>query len=294
MVALAIAVSVATGFPIFASAPTKIGHVIYVDFEDDAITHALRLNAILKEIGWDGDPPPIIHFTVTGKFADAIGPVKALVREHSAELVIIDSIGQARGSDPSDGDSTIKLMKGMRSFKVPVLGIDHVTKVENKSITTGKVNPETVMAIGSQFSTASARLAWFLQKMNTSTAMHIKFNMHNTKHNHVAKQETMSLDLLMESNDKGLLTNVKFETWEKQMFYEVTQPTKLEAAVVVHYRAKRPMGSTELAHISGADRSTLATQMGSKPYWNRITRGVYELSDAGIVYAQSLTADGEG
>jgi len=291
MTALAAAVSVATGYPVFGNAPSKIGTVIYVDFEDESITHAIRLNAILKSMEWEGDTPSIVHFTVTGKFADAIGPIKTLIREHEAVLVIIDSIGQARGSDPSDGDSTIKLMKGMRSFKVPVLGVDHVTKVDYRAIAGGKVDPNTVMAIGSQFSTASARLAWFFQKMTTSTQMHTKFNLHNTKHNHVAQQDIVSMDVEMENNDRGLLTSVKFTTWERQMFYDITQPTKLEAAVVVHYRANRPLGSTELARMSGADRSTLATQMNAKPFWTRMARGIYELSDEGIVYAKGLVVD---
>jgi len=290
MVALGAAISIATGFPIFGTAPSKVGAVIYVDFEDDAVNHEVRLNAALNDIKWDGDDPTIIHFTVTGSFVDSVRPIKSLIREHEAVLVIIDSVGQARGADPSDGDSTIKIMKWMRSFKVPVLAIDHITKVENKDMTKGKVDaPDAVMAIGSQFSTASARLGWFFQHMTTSTAMHIKFNIHNTKHNHVAKQETMSLDIKFMNNDRGLMTNLEFITWGSQMHYEVSNERNEEAALVVHYRADRPLGTTELARMCGVVRSTLASIHRKSPFWEQVAGSTqYVLTNIGIVQATAL------
>ena len=290
MNALAVAVSVATGYPVFGHVPTKVGTVIYVDAEDDIIAHRIRLNAILKEIGWDGDDPPIIYFSMKGRFRDAVRPLKSLIREHEAALVIVDSIGQVRNADASDGGATIVLMNQLNSLPVPVLGIDHVTKEDNRSIARGRVDsPDAVMAIGSQFSTASARLGWFFQHMTTSTAMHVKFNIHNTKHNHVAKQDTMSLDIKFVNNDRGLMTNLKFITWGSQMHYEVTNERNEEAALVIHYRADRPLGTTELARMCGVVRSTLASIHRKSPYWAQVAGSTqYRLTEMGIVQATAL------
>ena len=290
LTALGAAISVATGFPIFGTAPTSVGPVVYVDLEDDPISHEVRLNAALNEIGWTEKHPPIIHFSVTGKFEDAVRPIRALVREHDAALVIIDSVGQARGTDPSDGDSTIKTMKWMRSFRVPVLAIDHITKVENKEMTKGNITvPESVMAIGSQFTTAAARMAWFFQKMTTSTKDTTKFNLHNTKYNHGPTHDVMSLDVEFKNNERGLMTNLKFKTWERQMFFEVTAQRNEEAALIVHYRANRPIGTTELARMSGVNRSTLAGIHNKSPYWEKVEGTTqYRLTKAGFVQATAL------
>ena len=147
MMALAAAISVSTGANVLGTVPTTVGPVVYVDFEDDASTHDIRFNAILNGIDWDGDDPDITHFTVYGKFSEAIGPIRSLIRETGAVMVVLDSMGQARGTDPSDGDSTIKLTKGIRSFGVPCLAIDHVTKADNKDMkNSNTTNPVTDMA----------------------------------------------------------------------------------------------------------------------------------------------------
>jgi len=267
MMALAAAVQVSTGYPLIGAAPTEVGHTIYIDFEDDPTEHDIRFTALLKAVEWDGEAP-VTHFTVTGKFADAIGPIRALIRELDVKLVILDSMGQARGTDASDGDSTIKLVKALRSLGVPVLAIDHVTKVDNKGMKDGKIdNPDSIMAIGSQFSTAGARLAWFIQEMSLSTPMARKFNMHNTKHNHVAKQEPFSMSLDMENNEQQRVTSLKFTSWDSLKYQEIAQEDKSVAILKAHIRADRPLGGTELAKLSGVSRNTVVSTFNRRSEW---------------------------
>lgn len=292
MMALAAAISVATGANVLGSAPTTVGPVVYVDFEDDASTHDIRFNAILNGIDWDGEDPAVTHFTVYGKFSEAIGPIRSLIRETGAVMVVLDSMGQARGTDPSDGDSTIKLTKGIRSFGVPCLAIDHVTKADNKDMkNSNTTNPDAVMAIGSQFSTAGARLGWFVQEMSTSTQMARRFNMHNPKHNHVAKQQAYSMAMNLENNKRGLLTSITFENYDSVVFEELKLEDTAVTMLKIHVRHAKPVGGSELARMTSISRSTVVSNFNRRPEWWQKVEGTtqYELTEAAIAAATLLT-----
>ena len=292
MMALAAAISVSTGANVLGAAPTTVGPVVYVDFEDDASTHDIRFNAILEGIGWEGEDPDITHFTVFGKFSEAIAPIRSLIRETGAVMVVLDSMGQARGTDPSDGDSTIKLTKGIRSFGVPCLAIDHVTKADNKDMkNSNTVNPDAVMAIGSQFSTAGARLGWFVQEMSTSTQMARRFNMHNPKHNHVAKQQAYSMAMNLENNDRGLLTSITFENYDSVVFEELKLEDTAVTMLKMHVRHGSPVGGSELARITGISRSTVVSNFNRRPEWWQKVAGStnYQLTDEANAAATLLT-----
>lgn len=290
MMALAAAVQVSTGYPFLGAAPSETGHTIYIDFEDDPSEHDIRYTALLEAIEWEGEAP-VTHFTVTGKFADAVGPIRSLIRDLDVKLVILDSMGQARGTDASDGDSTIKLVKALRSLGVPVLAIDHVTKVDNKGMKNGKLdNPDSIMAIGSQFSTAGARLAWFIQEMSASTPMARKFNMHNTKHNHVAKQEPFSLDLDMENNEQQRVTALKFKSWDSVLYQELAHEDRATTMLKAHIKADKPMGGTELARLSGVARATVVSIFDRRPeWWQKVSGSTdYALTEDAYVAATLL------
>lgn len=269
MVALGIAVSVATGYPIFGAVPANVGPVVYVDFEDVKSTHDQRVTAMLNSIGWEGEFPKIIHYKVAGKFVDQISQIRGVVRKEKAVLVIIDSLGKARNTDPSDGDSTIKLTNAIESLGMPVLAIDHVTKADNKDIKTGKVtHPDSVMAIGSQFSTAGARLGWFFQEMSDSTQMVKRFNLHNTKHNLVAKQETRSLKMEITNNERYVITGVEFSVWDSMQFEEFAAET-VDRMILKHMvRAKiKTMSASDAAKALGVPRTTAADAFKGSPEW---------------------------
>jgi hypothetical protein len=295
MMALAAAVQVATGYPLVGATPSETGHTIYIDFEDDPTEHDIRYTALLAAIGWE-EEAPVTHFTVTGKFADAIGPIKALIRELDVKMAVLDSMGQARGADASDGDSTIKLVKMLRGLGVPVLAIDHVTKVDNKGMKNGKMDdPASIMAIGSQFSTAGARLGWFIQEMSASTPMARKFNMHNTKHNHVAKQESFSMSLDMENNAQQRVTSLKFNSWDSLMYEELAHEDRAVTVLKAHIKADRPLGGTELGKLSGIPRATVVSIFNRRSeWWTQVPGSTeYHLTDDARV-AATLLKGGSG
>ena len=269
MVALAIALSVATGYPIFGATPQKVGPVVYVDFEDVKSTHDQRATAMLHSIGWEDGMPHIIHFKVAGKFVDQISQIRSVVRKNKAVLVIVDSLGKARNTDPSDGDSTIKLTNAIESLGMPVLAIDHVTKADNKEIKTGKVtHPDSMMAIGSQFSTAGARLAWFFQEMSDSTHLVKRFNIHNTKHNLVAKQDARSLKMEITNDERQIITGVEFTVWDIMQFEELTveSPEQIILKMMVRGGIKT-IDATTAGKATGMPRTTCADALKNNPDW---------------------------
>jgi len=59
---------------------------------------------------------------------DAVSKVRAIVVKHNIQLVIVDSIGKARGGNPNDPEETLKLFNALRKIGAPSLIIDHMSK----------------------------------------------------------------------------------------------------------------------------------------------------------------------
>lgn len=219
MLTMGICVALTTGYPIFGEAPEETGNVLYCDFEDESQTQRPRLTAVLEGIEWEGERRDIIHYQAAGKLTDHVARIRRLARQHDVVATVIDSLGRARGGDPSDGGATIQLANAIGSIPGPVIAIDHVTKAIKELADEGRLaHPESVSAIGSQFSGASARLGWFIQRMTTSTPEYVRFNLENNKYNLVAKQRSRSLSMGLKWNERDVLTEVNFKAWDSIQF----------------------------------------------------------------------------
>ena len=200
---------------------------------------------------------------------DNTSQIRRLVREKDAALVIVDSLGKARNTDPSDGDATIKLTNAIESFGIPVLAIDQVTKVDNAAIAKQKVtHPDAMMAIGSQFSTAGARLGWFFQEMGDSTYLSKRYNVFNTKHNHVAKQEPRSLKIDFTNNERGIPVAITFDIWDTVKFEEFrAEDIEVTVAKWMARNGNVPVTATELEAAINLPRTTIGEHVSARPDW---------------------------
>ncbi len=70
-------------------------------------------------------------------------------------LVIVDSLGAARGGEPESADLTIRTFNALRSLEVPALCLDHVTKAAGN---------DASKSFGSVYSHNLARLSWSMDK----------------------------------------------------------------------------------------------------------------------------------
>ena len=160
VLALAAALSVASALPLLNAYPHQVGPVLYLDWEADEETHRERLWALWRELD-TGVPPPLesIHYVYqTASLHELATTLRRRVAETGAVLVVIDSLGLARGGAPEDAEATIRTFRAIRSLGVPALCIDHVSKAQRE----GHVKRKT--AIGSIYTRNSARLVWVVEK----------------------------------------------------------------------------------------------------------------------------------
>ena len=159
MFSLALAVSVASGYALVADAPTMRGPVLYLDWETDEYVHHERLTAIAtgKDICL-ADAAPIYYRRESVALRQSAPALRKKVAELSVALVIVDSMGAARGEDPKDAGPTIATFNAARSLGCPVLFVDHVVKDRDQK-------PDK--PFGSVYSANLARLTWGMVKAQT-------------------------------------------------------------------------------------------------------------------------------
>jgi len=182
MIALAMALSVTTGRTIFGRKPTRVGPVLYLDYEDSIETHELRMTALMK--GMVIKPEERIHPIEHLRPSQAVSRMRrdllGIIRDLNPALVIVDSVGLARGGDAMGSEETIRLFSTLASLGTAVLGIDHMTKDDVRG---GKM----VTPYGSIYTVNSVRLAWSIKAADLSDDTNTYVNLIQTKRNNVAR-----------------------------------------------------------------------------------------------------------
>jgi hypothetical protein len=291
IVALALGFCVATGHTIFGSTPRIVGPVLYVDFEDTPEVHQVRLDAICKAYGYEGNPP-IMHVKLRGSFRKHARYIRRLARKVGAVLVIIDSVGKAKTFGNNDTESTIQLFNDIDKLGVPTIAVDHVTKEINEKIKQGRVHAESVTAIGSQFSGAAARLGWFMQEIGASRPREKRFNLHNSKHSHVAQQEARSMVVRIESNERDLPTSITFEIHDKLYLSEKKEESTLVQLARAIHRHGDAVTYKDVTQLTGIVRGTASGILPNHDWFEKVSKSGQEarfwLSAEGSAAAQLL------
>ena len=286
MLALQWAIGIATGKGFNSVKPLKTGPVLYVDFEDSPEPHQFRLSAIAEALDMkEAEVQRLIwHERVKGNLKDAKRRLRRLVRDEGFALVIIDSIGLARAADVSGSEATIKLFKMFNQLGASILALDHMTKEDNKRVSTGRMDYREATPIGSQFTQSSARLAWFISILPQSTPKQKKANLYNTKHNHTPQHSPVGLTINLDWNDKDILTKVEFLTQEdafEALVADAMKMTKAQELLVWHFGQQHdpenlkvmPMTLTEMKK-SGINASTIrgivTEKEGSARWWEQL------------------------
>jgi hypothetical protein len=127
MIAAAIAMSVQLGVPVVPGwMPQRSGKVLILDWEAGSEAWNDRIVKIANGLGVT--PPVIQYRRCQHKLADFAETIAATVDRLNIELVIVDSIGLAQGSN-GEGDAneaTIRLFAALRVIGATSLLIDHV------------------------------------------------------------------------------------------------------------------------------------------------------------------------
>lgn len=155
---LALATTQASGKPVLGELIGEPGPVMYLDWESDESTHAERLAAICKGAGIK-DAPAIYYRRMVASLKESAPLVRKDIARLKIKLVIVDSLGAAKGSEPEGADASLGLFTAARSFGVPWIGIDHISKAQNGQVTAGRARP-----YGSAYTHNLARLTWSLEQ----------------------------------------------------------------------------------------------------------------------------------
>lgn len=158
--ALDIALSIVSGLRTVGEAPTETGPVLYLDWETDRYEHAGRLRRLAAGIDSIGAQRNPLHYRrQSASLLDSVGHLKKQVKELNVMLVIVDSLGAARGGEPDSADLTIRVFNAAREFGVPVLFIDHQAKNA-----TDKTKP-----FGSVYTWNLSRIVWAAARERTDS-----------------------------------------------------------------------------------------------------------------------------
>lgn len=172
IMALAMGLSVATGQPIFGQRPQLTGTVLYYDWEWDQETHAARLAALCKWLNIS--MPRNIHYRhMVASLPTSAARIRQEIAKHKAVLVIIDSMGLARGGEVKDDGATNAVFAAVRTFGCATFLLDHVTKNA-----TNQEGP-----IGSVYTLNGARLMWRLDGVRLDGTSKSVLSLVNTKAN---------------------------------------------------------------------------------------------------------------
>lgn len=153
--ALACAMSVASGDGDYTGMTVqRSGPVVYVDWEADADTHAVRLRALAAGVGLA--PSEDLHYIAADSPLRLWAPALARrLTQIGAALVVIDSVMLARAGDAMGNTDTIAFYSALRTLPCPSLLVDHQSR---ESIREGRNQ-----AFGSITNENSARMMWTMR-----------------------------------------------------------------------------------------------------------------------------------
>lgn len=174
-IALAIAVGVASGIG-FAGLPLPQGAVLYLDYELSQDEQARRAYRISRGLGLS-KPPELLHYRQGEKtLLDMMDWLRAWIKKYALRLIIVDSLGLASGSDPESAREIIPLLGAVGALKIPMLLIDHQSKLQDGQ------NPQNKRPFGSVYKVNLARSVLHVQKIG-SEGSRLKVRLRHIKNN---------------------------------------------------------------------------------------------------------------
>jgi hypothetical protein len=240
LTALAMALALVTDEPVFGERPQAVGSVVYLDWEADEETHAERLWAICRGLSVSVPGGGIHYQKMLSSLPEAVASLRKKIMDVGASLVIVDSVGMARGGAPESAEETIKLFRAMRSLGVPILAIDHISK-ESKKSDAGGSDP-----IGSVYTRNSARLVWSMEGKQFEGRGDTVIVFRNSKANFGRKERQRAFRYGFLEGPGGRLASVTFDPVDWRDTEEFADKLPVKDRIVRALRAS-PLSRSEIA-----------------------------------------------
>lgn len=274
-VALIIATMVATGFPILPDVKIfATGNVLYLDYESDDITHAERLQAI--RAAWD--PPldvpegAIIYKRMYAPLHETVDDLLKEIAQKRIVMVVVDSIGRARGGAPEGSEETLRLFNALARLQVPRLLIDHLSK---DAIFNDRGNTRP---IGSIYTHNNARLTWSLtaaEQMDMEGGLH-SIQMVNHKNNNGKLQGRRTYSLNYYADDEERLTMISVDELDPSTVPSFLKmlPLWKRCQAMLHEHGEAT--TDELAEMLGAKKAEVERNLAGQPgvFFREVREGV--------------------
>lgn len=128
-----LAISTATGRPIPGlGAPSRVGNILYLDYETNQDTHARRLRALAAGLGATPVLGRILYRQMKRPLHQETTQLRRLIMDRKIVLVIIDSVGMACGGNINDSGDTLKTITALTSLgNCAKFGIGHKNKMDD-------------------------------------------------------------------------------------------------------------------------------------------------------------------
>lgn len=162
--AQALSACVATGSP-YVGMPVQSGPVLYLDWETNEESFALRMDAEYEGLGIAPEVRevvPIDYKRMTGGLAENLGIIHRWVTLGRYVLVVIDSLAWATQDDPNEATNAIKVMDAGRMLNTTLLTLAHQTKATRS-------NRQQATIFGSVFYEAAARSVWAMRSSSSAS-----------------------------------------------------------------------------------------------------------------------------
>lgn len=165
--ALAAAVDIHAGESLLHLGRSERIRVAFLDWEFDAWEHKERLRLLCGN-----DMPDVLYRRCVGPLAHQVDALRRLFEEHGIGFVIIDSVGMACEGPPEEAASALGFADAVRQLEVGSLWLAHSNRAG-----------DTEKPFGSVYWHNSARLTWYLKRVQEHESNVVSVGLFNKKAN---------------------------------------------------------------------------------------------------------------
>ena len=250
--ALSMAVTVATGVPILGLEPEYTCPVAYLDFEADSETHAMRMDAICAPHNLVVPEDQLFYRFEVQSLSSAAESLRIMFAERNIGMVIVDSVGMARGGAPEAAEFTIKLARSSRSFVIPSLWIDHLAKSDINSKAKG-------MPFGSVYTQNTARLVWRMERDHKEGVDGLNVLVSNVQANNGPLSPRQGYAMKIANNELDVPQSVQYTRLaQADLPDELADGLSIREQIIrVLNNEQRPMKAHEITEILQEDQGTV-------------------------------------
>jgi len=290
--AMALALTVAGGVRPLGMLPEKVGPVLYLDWEAEPHTQQQRLYALndgLADFADEAGLGSVIYRRMDQSLIQGAKGIRQEVIRHGAIFAVVDSIGAARAADPADAGTTIAMFNAMRSWQVPVLALDHVTKSSVEGPFAKESPPKH--SLGTVTTRNRARMSWRLDHYEPADEDAgydpvRKLRLTNVKANNARFAPRIGLLARFETDTDGGLLSVSYATADAATILpadsgQMSMPDRVLGAIV---EADRPLVTATIIADVNEDGGTVKPDATIRSAINKLKRSGKLVELAGGFY----------